>query len=112
MLAKFEHTQGLSKISFNKTITVFCPLGNDYYTATIQIEFTPAKVLMDYLDEEAYFKELQGAKLIIEDVVKQVYDHYVTEYDPAQLTVTVYAENATHFPVSVTKTKDTKTLRG
>ena len=112
MLAKFEHTQNLSKITFNKTISVFCPLGNDYYTATINIDFVPSTVLMDYLDEEAYFKGLSGTKLIIEDLVKEVYDHYFYEYEPAQLTVTVYAENATHFPVAVTKTTDTKTLRG
>ena len=103
MLAKFEHTQGLSMVSFNKTITVFCPLGNDYYTATVTVEFVPARWMMDYLDEEKFFKELQGTKYIIEDIAEIVHSHFVTEYSPKRIKVTVYAENATHFPVTVVK---------
>ena len=103
MLAMFEHTQGISKVSFNKTITVFCPLGNDFYTATIMVDFVPDKVMMDYLDEEKFFKSLQGSHLIIEDVCKVVHDHLTDTYSPKKVKVTVYAENATHFPVTVEK---------
>ena len=103
MLARFEHTQGLSKVSFNKTITVFCPLGNDYYTATINVEFIPNSWMMDYLDEEQYFKDLQGESYIIEDIAKLVHDHLTQSYDPKFLRVSVHAENATHFPVTVVK---------
>lgn len=102
-MAKFEHTQNLSLINYNKTITLFCPLGNDYYTATIKVELTPNKFLMDYLDEEEYFKKLQGSKLIIEDLTEQVYNHLYNEYKPSYLKVEVSACNATHFPVVVTK---------
>lgn len=104
MLANFEHTQGLSNVSFNKTITMFCPLGNDYYTATVYVEFKPKKLMMDYLDMEQYFKDIQGEPLIIEDLTAQVYNKIDEMITPEKLTVTVHAENATHFPVSVTKT--------
>ena len=103
MLAKFEHTQGLSMVSFNKTITVFCPLGNDYYTAVIRVDFVPNEWMMDYLDEERFFKDLQGSKYIIEDIAKIVYDHLVGSYGPKHVKVTVDAYNATHFPVTVVK---------
>lgn len=103
MLAKFEHTQGLSMVSFNKTITVFCPLGNDYYTATVEVEFVPNEWMMDYLDEEKYFKDLQGSKYIIEDIADVVHTHLVAVYNPKYVKVTVHAENATHFPVTVVK---------
>lgn len=103
MLAMFEHTQGISKVTFNKTITVFCPLGNDFYTAHIAVEFVPDKVMMDYLDEERYFKELSGVKLIIEDLVAEVHSHYTNTYSPKYVKVEVFAENATHFPVTVIK---------
>lgn len=103
-MSKFTHTQGITKVSFTKTMTVFCPLGNDYYTAHITVDFTPDKVMMDYLDEEKFFKnEIQGKNLIIEDVVNTVYTHLKEEYNPSYLKVKVFAENATHFPVIVEK---------
>lgn len=103
MLARFEHTQGISKVTFNKTITAFCPLGDDYYTAHINVEFAPDKVMMDYLDEEDYFKSLSGTKMIIEDLVAAVHKRYTDTYSPKYVKVTVFAENATHFPVTVVK---------
>lgn len=103
MLAMFEHTQGISKVTFNKTITVFCPLGNDFYTAHVNVDFVPDKVMMDYLDEEAFFKGLSGANLIIEDLVEKVHKRYTDTYAPKYVKVTVFAENAAHFPVTVIK---------
>lgn len=103
MLAMFEHTQGISGVTFNKTISVFCPLGNEYYTAHINVEFVPDKVMMDYLDEEAYFKKLSGGRLIIEDLVADVYNRYENLYKAKYVKVTVFAENAAHFPVKVYK---------
>lgn len=103
MLAKFEHTQGLSMVSFNKTITVFCPLGNEHYTASISVDFVPDGYMMDYLDEERFFKSLQGKTYIIEDVAKIVHEHLVSEYEPKKVRVTVFACNAAHFPVTVVK---------
>lgn len=102
-MAKFEHTQDLTSINYMKTITLFCPLGNDYYTAGIEVSMAPGEYVMDYLDEENFFKELQGKKLIIEDLVNTVYEHIMYEYAPTYLYVSVKAYNATHFPVVVTK---------
>lgn len=103
-MSKFVHTQGITNVNFTKTVTVFCPLGNDYYTAHITVDFVPETAMMDYLDEENFFKnEIQGSKLIIEDVVQMVYKHLSKEYSPKYLKVKVYAENATHFPVTVEK---------
>ena len=103
MLAMFEHTQGISEVSFNKTVILFCPLGNEYYTAHINVVFVPDKYMMDYLDEERYFKSLSGTNLIIEDLAKAVYTHYLDTYQPKNVKVTIFADNAAHFPVTVVK---------
>lgn len=103
MLAKFEHTQGISKVTFNKSISVFCPLGNDYYTADITVDFVPDKFMMDYIDEDNFIKKLSGAELIIEDLVEKIHTHLNEEYEPKYVKVSVFAYNAAHFPVTVYK---------
>ena len=102
-MAKFKHTQNLSGIEFDKTLTMYCPLGRDYYTATVSVNFIPGEWVMDYLDVEDFFKKTQGEHLIIEDLVNKVYGYLKDNYAPANLAVAVHAENATHFPVTVYK---------
>lgn len=102
-MPKFKHTQGISEVSFSKTITVYCPLGRDYYTATIEVLFSPDEWMMDYIDVDKFIHSIQGQTLIIEDVVDKVYSHLIEEYSPKYVEVTLYAENAAHFPVVVKK---------
>ena len=102
-MAKFKHTQGISYVDFTKTITVFCPLGNDYYTADINVRFHPNQWMMDYIDVEKYIMSLQGSRNIIEDIATSVYDYLKKEYSPNKVRVSIYAYNAAHFPVTVVK---------
>jgi len=102
-LAKFPHTQGIKSVAFDKTITVYCPLGNDFYTAQLLVEFHPNEWMMDYIDVDRFIQTMQGRNLIIEDVVKELHDHLTTEYSPYYVKVTCYATNAAHFPVTVIK---------
>lgn len=102
-MSKFKHTQGISEVEFSKTITVFCPLGNDYYTANINVVFAPDEWMMDYIDVDKFIQSIQGERLIIEDVVDKIHTHLTDTYKPKYVTVKLYAENAAHFPVVVTK---------
>lgn len=102
-MAKFKHTQGISKCTFYKTITVYCPLGKDYYTAFLTVDFYPNEWMMDYMDVEAFIDGLQGTHNIIEDLVAKIHDHLRTEYEPKHVKVVCDATNAKHFPVQVTK---------
>ena len=106
-MAKFEHTQGLDYVEFDKTISMYCPLGKEPYTAKVGVSFEPGQYMMDYLDMEAFFKKVQGSNLIIEDLVETVYNHLDEEYAPKWMMVTVEATNAAHFPVKVAKSKRT-----
>ena len=110
-MAKFEHTQGLEYVEFDKTISMYCPLGKEPYTAKVTVSFEPAKWMMDYLDMEAYFKETQGQSFIIEDLVKKVFDYINEEYEPKWLMVNVEATNAAHFPVKVAKSTRSSELK-
>lgn len=97
-----ENKQGITRIEFEKPVQAFCPLVNDYYTATIYVTMEPDKVIMDYCDTDKFIKSLGGKHLIIEDLVATVFEH-VKQYEPKRLKVTAVAESNVHFPVAVTK---------
>ena len=102
-MAKFKHTQGISSAVFTKTITVYCPLGKDFYTAELTVDFRPDEWMMDYIDVENFIDKLQGSTNIIEDVVAKIHAHLNEEYQPKYVKVVCNATNAKHFPVIVTK---------
>ena len=102
-MSRFRHTQNLSTIKFDKTITMYCPLGEEHYTAKVIVEICPKEWLMDYLDVERFFKQTQGLSLIIEDLVDKVYNYLYEQCEPRYLSVTVEASNAAHFPVTIMK---------
>lgn len=101
-MADFENKQGITRIALEREIQAFCPLGNDFYTARIEVVFAPGERIMDYCEADKYILGLSGEVLIIEDLVKKVFDYFV-DYADGKLEVTAHAKSNTHFPVSVTK---------
>ena len=97
-----KNTQGITTIEFEQKVQAFCPIGKDYYTATIYVVMEPDENIMDYCKTTDFIKSLGGKSLIIEDLVKVVFDA-IKEYEPMHLEVSAYAESNVHFPVTVTK---------
>lgn len=100
-----ENTQGITSIEFERRVQAFCPLGQDYYTATIIVYLEPDKNIMDYCHTDEFIKSLGGKHLIIEDLIKEVFDH-IKKYEPKYLRVSAEAESNVHFPVTVTKEEE------
>lgn len=103
-MSQFKNEQEITQIQFNKNIIMYCPIGEGHYLAKIKVEFTPDHIIMDYLDIDKFFKELEGQKLIIEDTVNKVFMELL-KYEPMHLKVTVTAESNVHLPVTVIKEK-------
>ena len=101
-MASFENKQGITLIKMHKKTRHFCPLGNDWYTARIEVELVPGETIMDYCDVDRFFKAINKGEQIIEDVVAQVFGHFEV-YGPKALKVTASVMNAAHLPVEVTK---------
>lgn len=97
-----KNTQGITSIEFEQKVQAFCPMGADYYTATIYVEMDPDENIMDYCETTNFIKSLGGKELIIEELVAVVFDH-IKQYKPKYLKVSAYAESNVHFPVTVTK---------
>lgn len=97
-----NNTQLINEIICNKTIYPFCPLGNDFYKADIEIAFMPNKYYFDYMVLDERISKLSGQSLTIEDLAKSVFD-IVKVCKPVGLKVIVKALSDKHFPVTVIK---------
>lgn len=101
-MPSFKNTQGITCIRLFRNTHNFCPMGNDWYTARVEVVFYPNDVVMDYCEVDDFFKGLDGQSLIIEDVVSAAFD-YFNGFNPHDLCVEAKVDDATHLPVEVIK---------
>ena len=97
-----NNTQAISFIEANKRISLYCPIGKDYYTADVYIKFLPDAFYMDYIDLDMFLNNMGGANLTIEDAVNNIYNE-LQRYIPKKTSVTIEAFSNTHLNVKVTK---------
>lgn len=100
-----NNTQSITTIKANKQISLYCPIGKDYYTADIYITFLPNAFYMDYIDLDLFIANLGGKSLTIEDACNEVYNE-LQKYKPKKTSVTIKAHSNTHLDVIVTKGDD------
>ena len=96
------NTQDITTITTDKRISLYCPIGKDYYTADIKIVFHPDKLYMDYIELDKFLNMLSGFSYTIEDVAKRIYDH-LQIYSPLATKVEIEAHSNSHMHVTVTK---------
>lgn len=96
----FENKQGIGKIKLDGRTHLFCPLGDDWYTANIHIEVSDPQTIPDYIDVTRFLEEMDGKSLIIEDVCKEVYV-YMLGQTRGTIAVSVQVDDARHLPVTV-----------
>lgn len=104
-MSSFANTQGITYITFTQNIQCFCPLGNDWYTNQVTVEFVPSSIIPDYCEIDDFTRSLGGEHLIIEDVVERIYTYMENNYKPNNLYVKSYVCDAKHMPVTVIKEK-------
>lgn len=100
---KFKNKQGITQITMHKDVKLFCPMGQDWYTAEICINLTPGEWIMDYCDIDLFIDSLEGDNLIIEDLIETIFDYIDEECCPTWLRVEAEVNNAAHMPVVVAK---------
>ena len=70
--------KGITRMNFTIPVTVFCPLGPNYYRSTLSVEMELGENIVDFHDLEDYFKvELNGKELTSEDLVIEVFNSNV-----------------------------------
>ena len=98
-----KHHQNLSDIHFDFDLQLYCPQGNEHYTAQMSVDMVPSKYLPDYVELDKEFRHGCGKDLIIEDAVEWVYNLTQSRCSPAKLRVVASVKNAIHFDVRVAK---------
>ena len=66
-VTRLEHHQKLSDIHFDFDLQLYCPQGNEHYTAQMSVDMVPDKYLPDYIELDKEFRHGCGKDLIIED---------------------------------------------
>lgn len=97
----FDNSQGISDIQMTGNVIAFCPMGDDWYNAEVNIHVNEPKTIPDYCDITDYLQTLNGQDLILEDVCQHVFD-FVTEQTGGNVIVDVFTDTANHIPVKVT----------
>lgn len=97
-----ENKQSISIIEADKRISLYCPIGKDYYTADVKIKFLPNAFYMDYIDLDKFLNSMSGFSLTIEEAVEKIYNE-LQRYMPKKASVTIEAFSNTHLHVIVTK---------
>ena len=101
-MKKIENKEKISTISFVRNVQPFCPLGDDYYTAEVEVFLVPDQCYMDYCELDEAIQDLGGKHLTIEQLAEKVYN-IIQEFEPLHTVVTVNANSNKHFPVVVIK---------
>ena len=97
-----NNTQSITTIKADKRISLYCPIGKDYYTADVYIKFLPNAFYMDYMDLDNFLNNMSGLSLTIEEAVREIYKE-LQRYMPKKASVTIEAFSNTHLHVKVTK---------
>jgi NADPH-dependent 7-cyano-7-deazaguanine reductase QueF len=97
-----NNTQDITLIEADKRISLYCPIGKDYYTADILIKIMPDAHYMDYIVLDNYLNSLGGESLTIEDAAYKIYKE-LQQYKPLKTKVVIEAFSNTHLHVKVTK---------
>jgi len=99
-----ENTHRISTITIETETKNFCPIGKDYYTNQFTIYFSPYKAIPDYCELDKWVENnIYGKSLMVEDAVALLFDYLSKEYQPAELEVESYIEDAKHCKVTVSK---------
>lgn len=100
---RYENEHGISNMNFTAPVTVFCPLGPNYYRAAVTCEIELDAFIVDFIDLENYFKkELNGKELTTEALAGEVFAALEKAYAPKSITVKVHSDS--HFPIDTIKT--------
>lgn len=104
-MEKFKNSQKINCIKLKKTVSLYCPMGSDFYVANFDVDLFLGQdsFIPDYIEVDRFFSNLSGQHLIIEDAVCKVLDYFVRELDPMRVEVSLEAQSNVHLPVTVYK---------
>lgn len=87
---KYANNEGITETTFEKKVTVYCPLGENMTTFVVNVVISLGETYCDMLDVEQYLtKELNGKELTQEGTTAEVFGTFKHNYEPKHLRVDV-----------------------
>ncbi len=94
----------LTSVKWSGLIAPICTIGKAPFMAKVEIEFTPGKKILEYIEFETAIYKLNGVEMIIEEIPSVIINKIIPELDAINLSITVTAETPVHNTVTVNLT--------
>lgn len=98
-----KNKNGITKATFAKQFTAWCPIGQQSYIADVTVEVLPVDEIPDYCELNRELDGINGKELIIEALATEVYAITKAAFGNAPAKVTVDVKESAHMPVTVAK---------
>ena len=102
---KIINKENITSIVMKPTAYVKCCIGQDWFKNELEITFIPYECYPDYIQVRDWImNNIDGREMNIEQVVSEIYNMLVNEYNPSYLRVAAnIVDSNSHFDVIVTK---------
>lgn len=92
----------IQKIHYEPGYSVVCSIGKAPFHGTIEIEYYPADLLLEFESFENWLRSIANNQMTIEDLARLTFDKLSGALGDIPLRVTVHARTTVHAPVSAT----------
>lgn len=97
----FKNEQGVTRIVMRGKTHLYCPLGDDWYTAEVTAEVEGPDNIPDYIDVTRELEAMDGERLIIEDAAQRFARFVRGQVGGGIVSVRIDVSDARHVPVTV-----------
>lgn len=100
------NTPGVHRIAYTPGFSTVCSIGKAPFYGTLQIEYSPAELLLEFESFEAWLFGLSNQSTTIEDLCRLVFNRLTEALGDIPLSVTVHAMTTVHAQTSATITRE------
>lgn len=96
-----QNSHNVAKVSFEKKLELYCPLGRQLYTALVECAIECLDTIPDYCIVDTQLDKLAGDMLTVEELARSAHNIVKAAFGGARVKTTVAVGQSKHFPVTV-----------
>jgi NADPH-dependent 7-cyano-7-deazaguanine reductase QueF len=106
MSMTFPNETKVSLIQYAPEVTCLCAVTKVPFFARVDIEYTPGKKLLEYIEFEEWLQTLSNKEHTIESLCDVIFDKLTDEVGYTNLSVTLHASTIVHANVQVLRVRN------